>query len=649
MELKKANGQLQHKIAEQEEVQVRPRISHQLINAISNFVGIADLKGRLRFVNRKTMDVLGFSEDEVIGLPFWDCGWFTPEPTNVEKVRKSIDAALRGETRRMEISAFTKDGREIPIYYTSTPMFDSTGKVTGIALEGMVITELKEKEEALRASEAMYRDLISRMNEGFAAIDEKGFFTFVNPRFCEMTGYDRDELIGAHVFELFDEENQDILKQELKVSEMGVASRYEVAWKSKSGRSIPTLVSASPIFKDGVHKGSYAVITDLSVLKRTEDALRRERKAFHLIADAAIYATDIPDLCNRVLAGLVETLDFDFGTVRLYDENTRLLEPVAVVGLDEEDAKKILAHTIDDPRYVAAFVARTRQPIFAPNVTGHWLQQTHGPRVDDLRIRSIFSWPIFYTGQDVIGVLQLMGHAPKDITEKERIFFETVARMFATALERKQTEEQIMKSLDEKDLLLKEIHHRVKNNLQVISSLLNLQSRYIEDRSYKEVFKEIQDRVRTMALIHEQLYQSRDLANVNLNEYIKRLVDSLFRSHRLDPERIALKIEGDDVLLGIDKAIPCGLIINELVTNSLKHAFPEEKGGEINIMLCSNKKDRIELVVSDNGVGFQSPLDFRNTDSLGMQLVIMLVRQIGGSIDLEKDGGTTFRISFSAS
>ncbi|MBW2037353.1 MAG: PAS domain S-box protein [Deltaproteobacteria bacterium] len=649
IELKRANEELLRKIAKYEKVEERLKISYELINAMSNFVGIADLEGKLRFVNRKTIDVLGFSEDEVIGIPFWECGWFAKLSENVEKVRRSIDAALQGETRRMEISAFTKDGKEVPIYYTSTPMLDNTGRVMGIALEGMVITELKKKEKALRVSEARYRGLIFKMNEGFGAIDEKGYLTFVNPKLCELTEYTKDELIGMHVLELFDEDNQEILKSELKKRAKGESSRYEITWKTKSGRGVPTLLSASPIFRNGVHKGSYAVITDLSAIKSIEEALRRERKAFHIIADAAIYAADIPDLCYRILSGLVETLDFDFGTVRLYDENKKLLEPVAIIGINEKDMARIVPQHIDDPGCIAAFVARTRKPIFAPNVIRHELQQTHEPRLQYLSIHSIISWPILDVGHEIIGVVQLMGRTPKDITEKDRIFFETVARMFATAIKRKQTEAQIMKSLNEKELLLKEIHHRVKNNLQVISSLLNLQSSYIKDRNYVEVFKESQDRIRSMAYIHEQLYQSNDLANINLNEYINRLVDSLLRSHKVHPERIALKIDVGDVLLGIDKAIPCGLIINELVTNSLKYAFPEEKRGEIRITLRSSEEDGIELMVCDNGIGFEPHLDFRDTDSLGMQLVVMLVKQIGGSIELKRNGGTTFKIKFESS
>lgn len=210
---------------------------------------------------------------------------------------------------------------------------------------------------------------------------------------------------------------------------------------------------------------------------------------------------------------------------------------------------------------------------------------------------------------------------------------------------RKQAEEQIKASLKEKEVLLKEIHHRIKNNLQVISSLLNLQSGYIIDKDAIEMFKESQNRVKSMALIHEKLYQSKDLARIDFAEYIRNLTNYLFRSYGVTSNRIKLKKNVDDVFLGLDTAIPCGLIINELVSNSLKHAFPDGKEGEIHICLFLDN-DKFTLIVRDNGVGFPKDLDFRNTESLGLQLVITLVEQLEGTIDLKRSGGTEFKIIF---
>lgn len=210
---------------------------------------------------------------------------------------------------------------------------------------------------------------------------------------------------------------------------------------------------------------------------------------------------------------------------------------------------------------------------------------------------------------------------------------------------RKRAEEQLKTSLHEKEILLKEIHHRVKNNMQVISSLLNLQSNYVSDTQALEIFQESQNRVRSMALIHEKLYRSKNLAEIDLGEYVNDLVIYLFRSYKAYGKGITLKIQADDVHLGIDAAVPCGLIINELISNALKHAFPHNYQGEIRVELQKNQQ-QISLCVSDDGIGFPTDLDFQNTNSLGLQLVNTLVGQLDGTIELQNGSGTTFKISF---
>jgi two-component sensor histidine kinase len=217
----------------------------------------------------------------------------------------------------------------------------------------------------------------------------------------------------------------------------------------------------------------------------------------------------------------------------------------------------------------------------------------------------------------------------------------------AEIAERKRAEEQIKASLGEKEVLLKEIHHRVKNNLQVVSSMLQLQSRNIKDKEMVEMFQESRNRVRSMALVHERLYQSRDLARIDFAKYIQSLANYLCRSYGVNTNVIQLKTDLHAVFLGVDTAIPCGLILNELVSNCLKHAFPDGREGEIRIELRSDGNGKFTLMVSDNGVGLPKDLDFRNTKSLGLQLVNTLVNQLEGTIELDRRGGTAFKITFS--
>ncbi|WP_148266666.1 histidine kinase dimerization/phosphoacceptor domain -containing protein [Methanocella arvoryzae] len=214
----------------------------------------------------------------------------------------------------------------------------------------------------------------------------------------------------------------------------------------------------------------------------------------------------------------------------------------------------------------------------------------------------------------------------------------------------READEKIKASLREKEVLLKEIHHRVKNNLQIISSLLNLQSGYIKDKQSLGMFKESQNRVRSMALIHEKLYQSKDIARIDFAEYIKNLTGNLIRSYGTGAP-VRLKINADSVSLGIDTAIPCGLIINEIVTNALKYAFPDNRVGEIRIELTQveiddNDNGHYRLVIADNGVGLPEGFDIRKTTSLGLQIVTTLTDQIKGHIEVKNGNGTEFIITF---
>jgi len=213
--------------------------------------------------------------------------------------------------------------------------------------------------------------------------------------------------------------------------------------------------------------------------------------------------------------------------------------------------------------------------------------------------------------------------------------------------QRKNAEEAILNSLKEKELLLKEVHHRVKNNMQVIVSILNLQSTYTQDAATLDLLQASQNRVRAMAMVHEKLYQSENLAQIDFRDYAHHLISTLFHSYSPHTSDVDLKIEIGDIVLGIDAAIPCGLIINELVSNALKHAFPDNRPGTILVAVNESASQRIELIVEDDGVGFAAGIDFRKTDSLGMQLVLSLVKQLAGEIEMIRlPRGTRISILF---
>ncbi len=212
--------------------------------------------------------------------------------------------------------------------------------------------------------------------------------------------------------------------------------------------------------------------------------------------------------------------------------------------------------------------------------------------------------------------------------------------------ERIRLEQKIRASLEEKEVLLKEVHHRVKNNLQVISSLLHLQSQHTTDPASVLMFRASQDRVRSMALIHERLYRSRDLAQVDFTDYLEGLATHLFSSHGVDADRIQLAVDVHGVKLSIDAAIPCGLLLNELISNCLKHAFQGRDRGRIRIEMLPVGEGDIRLSVSDDGVGLPPSIEPQSGETFGMQLIADLVDQLHGKAQVIRDGGTTFRITF---
>lgn len=204
-------------------------------------------------------------------------------------------------------------------------------------------------------------------------------------------------------------------------------------------------------------------------------------------------------------------------------------------------------------------------------------------------------------------------------------------------------------SLLEKEILLKEVHHRVKNNLQIISSLLNLQSKSIKDKDSLEKFEETQNRVRAMALVHEKLYESKESSRINFTEYINAFIEAVNRSYNISEERVSLHTEINikDSFLKIDTAIPCALILNELVSNCFKHAFPKEKKGNIYLNVSKLKNEYI-IEVTDDGIGIIGDMNLKESTSLGLQLVAMLVEQINGDMTILSQKGTSFIIKFKA-
>jgi PAS domain S-box-containing protein len=216
--------------------------------------------------------------------------------------------------------------------------------------------------------------------------------------------------------------------------------------------------------------------------------------------------------------------------------------------------------------------------------------------------------------------------------------------------ERRLAEQRLQASLREKETLLQEIHHRVKNNLQVVASLLELQASSLGDPELYQIFQDSQSRIRTMGLVHERLYRSTELENIEASEYLKELLEYLFGLYGSVGRPLSHSLRIDDVMLGIDRAIPCGLIVNELVSNAFKHAFPPslDREGHVRVELRMIEGNQLALIVTDNGVGLPSELNPKDVQTLGLQLVSLLTQQLAGKLEIDSGTGTRFAICFPA-
>lgn len=252
----------------------------------------------------------------------------------------------------------------------------------------------------------------------------------------------------------------------------------------------------------------------------------------------------------------------------------------------------------------------------------------------------------FYWNKQHYGGLTIA--LPKNQSLEHEKTIETIVNQASIALQRSYAEKAIKESLEEKEVLLREIHHRVKNNMQIISSLLNLQRQHVSGEETRDVLKESQGRVKSMAMIHEKLYQSPNLTRVDFKDYIEKLASNLIYTYKIENRDIEQVFEVKDVEMNIDTAIPCGLIINELITNSLKYAFPpsfQNKKGVIKIKLVQTG-NLFQLEISDNGVGLPADIEPENAETLGLQLVHTLVNQLDGSLKIDRIRGTKFTITF---
>jgi PAS domain S-box-containing protein len=479
--------------------------------------------------------------------------------------------------------------------------------------------KLEKKERALRESEEKYRLLYENSMDALLFTSPDGSVQAANPAACAMFQRTEEEIIKSGRAGVIDPTDP---RLSAALEEWDRTGRFkgELTFLRKDGTRFAGEISSS-IFTDRTGQTrSSMIIRDIAERKKAEEAIRESEVRFRSLFNGAAEGILVADIGTKVFLYANPAICSMLG----YSEqemNTRGLEDI---------------HPKEDLDYVMGeFMAQGRgEKILAENIPVLRKDKT------------VFYADIKTTRMLIDGRMCNVGFF-SDITERKNV--QERLQKFNEELEKQVAErtEQLNKSLHEKELLLKEIHHRVKNNLQIVASLFNLQSRQISDPETLAMIRESQNRVRAMALVHERLYRSADISSIDLSDYVRFLGTSLFRFYGITPATVRFEINISDIQVDINSAIPLGLIINEILSNSLKHAFPAGRKGMITV---TGKKDdgTTCIIVQDDGVGIPESLDWKNTESLGLRLVYNLTEQLRGTIELERAAGTRFTITIPA-
>jgi two-component system, chemotaxis family, CheB/CheR fusion protein len=469
-----------------------------------------------------------------------------------------------------------------------------------------VLLAIEDVTKRLEEAEVRYRRLFESAKDGMLVLDaETETITDVNPYMLALTGYPREEFVGKKLFDAapFAAAGTSItLTAEALKSEV---VRHDMGLIGRNGKQIPVEMVANR-YSIGSRQVIQANIRDITGRKRAIDALKESEERFRLfvegVQDYALFQMDVDGNVTAWSSGAERILG--------YSEQEVLGKPADVVFTPEDRAHGEAGIELETARKTG----RAEDE--------RWHQRKDGSR--------FFASGVISALRDDAGNLRGFAKIMRDSTE------------------RKKAEEQIRISLRDKEVLLKEIHHRIKNNLQVIASLLGLQAGYLretDDSKALAIIEEMQNRVRSIAVIHQMLYGSPDLARIEFGAYAQKMAKDLFVFYSIDRDRIGLRTDLGTEFLTISQAVPCGLILNELITNCLKHAFPEKQKGVVHVSFsCSD--DECILEVADDGAGLREGIEPQKSTSMGLQLVRLIVEQLEGTLSVMTNGGTHFTISF---
>jgi PAS domain S-box-containing protein len=625
--------------------------SAAILESASEGILVVDVAGDIVIVNARTEALFGYSRDELAGHPV---EMLIPEylQRNHAAHRRRFFSDPHRRVMGANLGCFgrCKDGSQFPVDISLNSVETEEG-----VLAIVCIVDQTERHRVEAEVQKLSR-AVEQVSVAVALTDVQGRFEYVNPAFTQISGYSLEDVKGK---------NPSILKSGLTSQEeyshlwktilSGGEWRGEFQNKKKDGELFWASASISSIKNPkGIITHFIAVEEDITGRKRAEEALSRLAEETALVAEIGRIISsslDIDEVYERFCQEVRKLITFDRIAINLVDPENHTFSSTYVLGTETQGMQRWQTFPMAGSLVERAVRTRSAQ-------TAHFQSEEELAREIPRLMASykagfvsFLAVPLVSKGE-VVGVIFFQstkhgGYSERDVALAGRVGAQIAgtianARLYAQRL---LAEDRLRASLNEKEVLVKEINHRVKNNLQIISSLLSLQSRDIQDHKALQVFKVSQDRIKAMALVHEMLYQSEDLGRINFGEYLSSLTSDLYSAYGLSTQGIDLKLDVERIFLGVDTAIPCGLIVNELVSNSLKHAFPDGAPGEISVSVRA-ADDQFTMVVKDSGVGLPDGLDIQQLKTLGLTIVNALAQQISGAIDLSSQGGSRISITF---
>jgi len=627
--------------AKQEEIQFKNVILSTQQETSLDGILVVDDNGLILSFNRQFIELWGIPGDIIASRSLEQVrqiiGCMVEDPeTYVARVNYLNNHQYEKNQEEIRL----KDGRIIERY--SSPMLGRNEKLYGRVWYFRDITNRKQAEAALQTSEAKYRQLVNLAQEGIWAIDPDGITTFVNPKMADILGYTAEEMQGAHLFSFMDDGAKAIAAEKMECRRQGITEEHEFEFITKGGNRISAYLATAPITDEqGVYKGALAVVSDITDRKQADDALRVSEQRYRDVVEdqTEFICRFLPDgrltfineaYCNYFRLNQKEIIGKRHSVVLLPDD-ARLMK------------KHLAALTPENP--VAWITHRIVKP--SGEVRWHrWSDRAIYDKNDEVIEYQSVGRDITSQKETEIQLKNYKETLEQRVHDRTSELSETNLKLKKEIEDRKIIQKKLTLSSNEKDLLLREVHHRVKNNLQLIIGLIDMTKTRAHEPAVISTLTDIMAKVQTMGLVHTRLYESKRFDKINMKRQVHDLVEMISGFHDHDHLDITTNIDCAEIYLPVDQAIPCALALNEVISNIHKHAFSGRRNGLVDIS-SMKKADRIRFIIRDNGVGLPSGFNIEKSNRLGLKLMRTLVeQQLHGSVQITSKAGTEVVIEF---